>query len=374
MIHELEPGAYRGARPLFRSLETFQPMCTAVLEGVYPGRVFADDPSHPQTALLCTYLAGGGPAWCFLAGDALDEATNRALNEAISAGKVARQDTGAFLFTCDPEDWGGQLPVVFRPRPPVPMRRRHYLCREMDYDWRARLPEGFSVEAMDAALLIRPGLMIPNDVHQTLTRWQAIASPRLRDYGFVVIHGDEVVAWATVDFVAGGRGDIGFFTLEPYRRRGLATAVAAAALEHGLARDLSAVSWTCGESNLGSIRTAETLGCERERDYTIYILTLDEAESVAQEAYGHLQAGRYEEAIAAYERLLALVDEPPAWAYFEAAQAWAAVGDREKALAHLNTAVERGWSSAAALEGCPEFQILHDTPQWAALLAHIRAG
>jgi tetratricopeptide (TPR) repeat protein len=154
----------------------------------------------------------------------------------------------------------------------------------------------------------------------------------------------------------------------------LATAVAAAALEHGLSHGLSAVSWTCGEGNLGSIRTAERLGLARERDYTTYILSLDESESVVQEAYAHLQAGRYEDAIAAYERLFALVNEPPDWAYFEAAQAASALDDRGKALAYLNSAVDRGWSSAAALEGCQEFEPLRGTPEWIALLNRIQQG
>ena len=374
MIYELDPALVPHARPLFRSLEAFQPMCTAVLGGIHSGRVFVDDPSLPRTALLCTFLPSGGAAWCFLAGNADDDATNRALNQAISAGEVAGQDVGMFLFTCDPEDWHGQLPVVFHPRPPVPMRRRHYLCHEMTYAWRDRLPPGFRLQRMDPALLDDPDLQVPADVRETLAQWQRVTDVRLQDFGFVAIHGQEIVAWATVDFVAGGTGDIGFFTLEPYRRRGLASAVAAAALEHGLSHGLSAVSWTCAEGNPASIRTAERLGLVHERDYTTYILSLDEAESLVREAYAHLQAGRYEEAIAAYERLFALVDTLPDWAYFEAAQASSALGDREKALAYLSTAVDLGWSSAAALEGCREFESLRGTPEWIALLGRIRQG
>jgi GNAT superfamily N-acetyltransferase len=227
---------------------------------------------------------------------------------------------------------------------------------------------------LDPALLHRSNLQVPSDVRETLTTWQSVTDRRMQDYGFVAIHGHEVVAWATVDFVAGGTGDIGFFTLEPYRRRGLATVVATAALEHGLAQGLSQVSWTCSEGNHGSIRMAEKLGCVLERGYSTYMLALDPTQSLVQEAYAHLQAERYQEAADAYERLLFRMSDPPDWVHYEAAQAQAALANHEKALAHLHAAVDQGWCSAAALVGTAEFESLHGRPEWTALLNRIRRG
>jgi len=40
---------------------------------------------------------------------------------------------------------------------------------------------------------------------------------------------------------------------------------------------LSLVGWQCADDNLGSIRTAEKVGFERKRDYTMYYVFLDEA-------------------------------------------------------------------------------------------------
>jgi hypothetical protein len=55
-------------------------MCTAVLEGVYPGKVYVDDLTQPRTALLTTYIESEAHGtWCFLAGEAT-KAFNPSLN------------------------------------------------------------------------------------------------------------------------------------------------------------------------------------------------------------------------------------------------------------------------------------------------------
>jgi RimJ/RimL family protein N-acetyltransferase len=273
MIHTLAKSSYDIARPLFRPLLNHQPMCLSVLEGVYPGTIIVDDPDRPRTALLKTTL-GGEDAWCFLVGDADNDVFNRDLTDAIFQRRIIDDTVAVLLFTCHPEDWHGQLAVVLHPQQPEPLSRRHYVCREVKYDWRAHIPNGFSVQRMELSFLEQPGLKVPADVRQTLDKWRAMTDARFGDFGFVVIRYHKVVAWATVDFVAGGAGDIGFFTVEDYRRRGLATIVSAAAIEHGLSHGLSRIVWTCDEENLGSIRTAERLGLERERDYTMHVLSM----------------------------------------------------------------------------------------------------
>jgi len=97
-----------------------------VLQGKYPGRVFVDDPAHPQTAFMITR-----DSWCFMAGDADHDAFNRALNEALLYKKIVGEDVPMLLLHCHPEDWNGQLAVVFAPRPPIVFPRRRYVGREL---------------------------------------------------------------------------------------------------------------------------------------------------------------------------------------------------------------------------------------------------
>jgi len=84
------------------------------------------------------------------------------------------------------------------------------------------------------------------------------------------------VSWSLADCRSGDACEIGIHTAEPYRRRGLATLTAAATVEYALSNGFSTVGWQCSEDNLGSIGTAEKVGFERERDYTMWYAALNE--------------------------------------------------------------------------------------------------
>ncbi len=370
-MQKIVAGDYSKVSAIFRDLGAFQPMCAAVLEGVWPGQVWVDDAVKPRSGLLITFLSGGGAAWCFLGGDPDNQEFNTALSQAIFVDKAAGEEVGTFLFTCSPEDWGGQLWVVGEPRQPAPMVRQHYVCRELAYDWRSHLPNGYAIQPMAPILRKKPGLNIPELVKTTLDAWDSIKNEGFQDFGFVVIHKNQVVAWATVDFVTEKSGDLGFETLPKFRKRGLGSAVAAAALERGCAKGLE-VHWTCAEDNVGSQRSARKLGLQRGEDYVIYLFALDVDTHLAQVAYSKLSSGEHEEAIDLYEQLFAQKTDVPTWAYFDTAQACAALGDADKALKYLRLAAKQGWPDFELTTQTAEFKILHKNPEWAAIIEKIR--
>jgi RimJ/RimL family protein N-acetyltransferase len=261
-------------------------MCTAVLEGIYPGRVYVDDPARPRTALLTTYIESEAHGiWCFLAGEPANDAFNQYVNTAIFSRQIISNNTPSVLFTCDPDDWGGQIDVVVAPRPPIWIPRFHFICHAGALGRRPALPPGFAVEPMSEDLNEAPGLQLPEDVVATLAKWQAMTDPRLMDFGFVILdhtRSQPVIAgWATVDFIADGAGDLGFFTQPDYRRRSLGTIAASVALDYGFTNGLQQVNWTCDADNPGSIRTAEKLGLERIGDYHQAVLIMDEKSHMA---------------------------------------------------------------------------------------------
>ena len=377
MLKALERHEYPLARPLFKNLKSFQPMCTAVLEGIHPGRVYVDDLIQPITAFLTTYISSEEEGtWGFLAGEAENQAFNMELNAAIYRRSVLHPATPALMLTCQPQDWCGQLPVIFTPRQPIPSPRRHYLCQAMTYDWQAHLPPGFRVMRLDEQLLSDNGIALPNEVQQAQEKWRQQQDVRFQDFGFIAIDETrsphQVASWATIDFIASCNGDAGLFTLDEYRRRGLATVVSAAAVEYGLAHGLTAVHWTCEENNLGSIRTAEKLGFRWERDYLMVYLMFDEAMHQGNLAYAHLQAGRYREAAVVLEQGFQARLELPQWAYFDAARCWAALNELDKAYSYLNALAYRGWRNLEAIQSCREFKTLHGTPEWKAVLGKFR--
>jgi RimJ/RimL family protein N-acetyltransferase len=373
MIYELDPSKYEAARSLFNVLEEYQPMCSAVLEGVYPGKVFVDDLNKPGSAFLCTFITSEDDGvWGFLAGEPSNDVFNNALNKAIHNREIISEKASIVFLTCHPEDWFGQLPIVFHPRQPIPMLRRHYECHEFASDWRSDVPEDYDIRRLDESLLTHPKLKIPDEISKMLKKWRSISDPRLNDFGLVCIHGDRIVSWATMDFISGGVGEAGIFTLEGYRRQGLATVVTAAAVEHGLSHDLSKINWTCTESNIASIRTAEKLGFVRRRDYMMYYMIFDEVEHLGNLAYSYLLSEHYREAVDIFEENLALRDGLPIWAYYDVARGWAGLGNQEKMFVYLNTLAERGWTGVESLEGCKEFVPWRETPEWISLLERMR--
>jgi len=371
MIHLISKNAYEKIRPLFHELEAFQPMCTAVLDGIYPGNVWVDNPDNPKSAFLFTFLSGGGVAWCFLAGDPGHLDFNAALNKAIFEEKLVGKDVGMFLFTCTPENWNGQLEAVGSPRQPIPMLRQHYVCRQLSFEWQINQPEGYEIIPMETSLLEQGDLQIPLQVKATLEKWLTIEDQRFQDYGYAVIHDHKIVSWATVDFVSSKAGDLGFETLPEFRQRGLGSMVAAIAMAHGLEKGIE-IHWTCANDNIGSVRTAEKLSLEHERSYSGHLFVLDMSDHLAQLGYSFLTRGEHRQAINCYEQLFDQKANVPIWAYLDTAQAWAALGEGNNALKYLQIAAKQGLSAVETVKQIPEFQFLHDWPAWQEVIEGIQ--
>ena len=273
--------SYRIVKPLFANLASAQPMCVAVLTGVYPGTIYVDHPTEPHNAILTTFIESESHGiWGFLAGDPANQAFTKALNEAIFARMIVPEKSPMLLLTCDPDDWGGYLDQVFQPRPPIWLLRNRFIARKVSFDWRGALPVGFRVMQMSQSLRKINELQLPEDVESSLNKWGAITNPQFSDFGFVTIDHTGphpvICSWATVDFVADGMGDIGFFTMDTYRRRNLGTIAASAALEFAFSTGLTQVNWTCDSDNPGSLHTAEKLQLERADDYQMAMLVMDE--------------------------------------------------------------------------------------------------
>jgi RimJ/RimL family protein N-acetyltransferase len=348
-------------------------MCTAVLDGIYPGKIFVDDPTSPTSALLTTFLESEQRSvWGFFAGESRNEDFNHALNRAIFAREILHPETPVFLLTCDHDFDDEQVEAVMAPRHPIWMPRWHYVCRQVNFEWHKQVPDGFVVQPMRIEMLQDDDLDLPDDVRATLEKWANAESEHFADFGFVTIDqtGEKsvIAGWATVDFIAQQRGDLGFFTQPEYRRKGLGTIAAAAALDHGLSNGLTQINWTCDAGNQGSIGTANKLGLERIADYQMAMLVFDEAEHLGNLGYYAFLAKDYALSANSFERSLELNPDTPNFIYYEAAQAMAMTGNHEKAFAFLSQAFQRGWKDIEHAQQCKAFASLREFPRWKELI------
>lgn len=373
MIYELNKTDYDKVYPLFARLAAYLTFCAAVLEGTQAGRVFVDDAAEPRSAFMITR-----DIWGYLAGDPHNDTFNRALNKAIFTRQVVAEEAFGLLLHCHPEGWQKSLRVVAHPRQPISTARRRYIGRKLRFDWQANIPDGFTIQWADHTLLDHPGLEIPSDVKNVLETRGPDGDPMQKGFGFVASREDgaagtsSIVAHAVIDSIAGGVGDIGLVTAEDFRRRGLATATAAAAVAYGLSHGLTMVNWDCGASNVGSLRTAEKLGFERERDHTMYLVHFDETWHLVNLAWHNLEAERYQEAHVVCDQIITKQDDPPSYAYLAAARVCAGLGDRDKAFGYLNIAVDKGWSNLADIQSYREFEKYHNTLTWESALERIQ--
>ena len=132
-------------------------------------------------------------------------------------------------------------------------------------DLSCRLPDGFSLRRVEAADM--PDFAA---LDQSLVDNFADYSAFLNDgVGFAVIHEEKVVAGCSSYLIGGGKLEIEIETHGDFRRRGLATAVAAALISHCLERGIEPC-WDA--ANEESAALAEKLGFLNPRPYTAYWL------------------------------------------------------------------------------------------------------
>lgn len=377
-IHELDLNDYETARPLFQGLE-YNLVVLSVIEGMNPGRIYADDRNEPKSAFLCSaegyYLAG------VATNDAFNTALHRLIVDRIFAGDTVRPGDDQIDLRFYPGTWEEALSVVLQGKPPLQHQRRHYICRERWVNWQAQIPEGFTVRRVDEELLARPGIGVPNSalnryaVDKMKANWGSIEDFMERGFGLCTLCGEEVVSWCIADCTSDLACEIGIRTHPDYQRRGLATLTVAAAVDYALSHGFTEVGWHCWEGNAGSIGVAEKVGFEMERHYVAYTRMFDEATHLAEVGLAHFVAGEYQLAVESYDKAFALGHGPfPHQYYHLASRAWAALGNRERATSLLHQAIDRGENRLDYTQGCSEFAILHRTSGWLAALERLRAS
>jgi len=378
MIYELNQNDYETVRPLFRGLE-YHLITSAVIERTSPGRTYVDNTANPKTAFMCTvegyYLIG------YENNSRFNNSLNKLVIEKIFAGDTVRKNETAIFIGFHPDPWKSKMEIIFRGKSPLKAVRRHYVCTELKVvDWRNQIPEGFSIQRIDQILLRKPGLEIPDHV----TDWMEINLGSISDFiqkgfGFCMLHGKQVVSWSIADCVSSNSCEIGIHTRQDYRRRGLATLTAAAAVDYCLSHGFASVGWHCDEYNLGSRGVAEKVGFELERKYVQYYVCFNEAHHLAETGLAHFRAKRYREAVECYEGVFATErQDMPEWMpserhlyYHLVARAKAAVGEKDTAIEYLEKAIDDSWTYIDSTKNCEEFNSLRETQEWEELMTKL---
>jgi RimJ/RimL family protein N-acetyltransferase len=350
---QLEPTQFTSLRPLFGEAEAFNLSVKAVLMGTAPGEAWADDAEQPTLGFVNTseghYLSGDPDS-----ADAYDDLR-------------ATIPDWAFLQVF-PSAWARALPHIWVNDVARPHPRQHYLLRELRLrDWRERLPAGFEVRRIDAALLGQPLHNLNVITRWIGNNWRSQEDFLANGFGFCVVDAaaQAVASCCVADCVCGDQAEVGIKTIAGYRRRGLASAVVAATVEHALAHGTREVGWHCVASNVGSIATAQKVGFAKERDYVAY------NDQLPSENATDLSPAEYTQWAAHYEQFVA---DKPVYA-LHAACARALAGDNVQAVEHLRRTLATGERFGADwLLNHWSFAAITDTPEFQAVVDEVRVN
>ena len=271
----LAPTGYDKVRPLFQSLDHHLAV-SAILENSAPAAVYVDDPARPAAAFTWTGYR------YFLAGSPQQTEFNQQVG-ALLAGTIAPQALAsgremAELKTGSSE-WEASIRNTILPGHELIRGQRQYLrFAALRHDWRKRLPSGFRLDFVTADLLARTDLAHLDDLREELCSERLSVEDFLaRSFGLVAINDQDasLAGWCTSEYNSDNRCEVGIGVLEPYQRRGLATAMGSAFVEHALNCGVTQIGWHCWARNLPSVATALAIGYEKVCDYTTLIVRFD---------------------------------------------------------------------------------------------------
>jgi RimJ/RimL family protein N-acetyltransferase len=366
----LEREQYPKVRALFRSLH-YQLSVESLLDGTNPGYVSVDDAKNPTCAWM--YNSEG----FFLAGNPQNHTFNSSLREWFDnynrAGIPHWEGEEYLLFDIDSDSWIPSFPEIFSQRPPLEVNRIHYLCDEVKIDWRASLPEDFSIRRIDKNLLHSKDVQYPDHINYWIKlNWGSPHNYLKLGFGTCVVHNKKVVSYSLSDCISGDECEIGIQTLPEYRRRGLATITAAANVEYAFSIGFRVVGWHTHDYNIGSQRTAESVGFSREREYTQYVCLMSEAMHIAETGMRQFFQGRQKIAIEFFENSFNIGEVEP-WVYFLCARSYAIIGEFNRAMDLLHLAVDHGWTDLNRMLECEDLLKLHDYPKWSMLITRMES-
>jgi hypothetical protein len=370
-MHQLKPNEYQKIAAIVDPLAEYNWIIPAVLEGVNPGTVYVDDVDNPSSVFMRTEEGS------FFAGDpentAFIQDLNRYFHDKWFNDKVTVSG-GAIYMVVHSEGWAEKLDALLQPRIVFSLPRFRYVCSDLKYtDWQSRIPDGYTVREIDAAMLKDASLDIPDHVRGWIDGWGSVENFLANGFGFCTLHGNKVVSWSLADCTSGRLCEIGIHTRSDYRRKGLAAISAAAAVDDALFNGYTQVGWQCNEDNIGSYKTAEKVGFERVKQYMMHFAMWSSVQELAQKAWFAFKDQRYQDCADVHAKLFAITgDDVPSYITFIEARAQAALGQNDQAIELLNKAIDKDWSYVDSAKECQEFDTLRGTLEWDAALIRLQ--
>jgi len=216
---------------------------------VYPESILQGYQKGEQISLSACRIVRHSCGFAFIFGIP----TARDLEQIIFLMHTAGKKGERFVLFCENE----RLGRYFEMNSGIKVEKRYFFELAQDKSGDIILPENFVIKPIDADILPRlDGRIKPS------FSWESDESFLQKGKGFCAMYGDTPAAWAFSAAVSDREIDIGVETLEGFRGKGLAAAVAGKMAEYVLSIGKKPV-WACHSENIASRKTAEKIGFEK---------------------------------------------------------------------------------------------------------------
>jgi GNAT superfamily N-acetyltransferase len=261
----LQPADYSLVMPLLTGIE-HDLAVQAVVAGDAGGRIYAPV-GAPEWALV-------SPHWGRLFVIGRTGARSATELRALLDGAIwpAARRAGASVYTLAyPMEWDAVIPEALSGKRTKRADRQYYRWSGGPLP-HTPVPPGFSFVPADRSLMQdRPIAKLQLLAEEMASERASIDDFLARGFGLAALSGGELAGWCLSEYNSGARCEVGIASLEPFQRKGLATAMGRQFLS--LARDhgILEVGWHCWKSNTASAASALKIGLDHAADYKVYI-------------------------------------------------------------------------------------------------------
>ncbi|MGG1661104.1 GNAT family N-acetyltransferase [Brevibacillus sp. NRS-1366] len=350
MVHgkELTSESFHRASNLFESL-THHISIKGVITGSLQGRVFL---ANDGTAALLT-----SPQGIFLGGSTENklflEETALLFKEELLPKLASERKLDYILFYPSDGIWESTLEVVLQPLLPMKSGRMTFTHDLHEID--IYMEEG--IVAVNGDFLNRQDVMglddLLDEIHQG---WSSVDAFAEKGFGCAAIQdtntGPTIISWCLTDWVVDDECEFGIATEEGYRGKGWARKTALGALSLAKQRGMKRVGWQCWSSNVGSQKTALSVGFRLLADYSVLFGWNRPLNNLLVNGNYYMHGDRkvgvekdYARAAWSYDQALS-----NGWdwngdvaLYWNAACMFYLIGEPKRAKDYYQKAVEKGW-------------------------------
>lgn len=384
MFYKLKHDNYRCVQELFENMD-YNLEIESIIER-QNGQIFVDSEKIPQTACILNNQRNH----YYVAGKANNKEFNNAFTKYILDyifPTMKETDILDFVISCNDNYWEEEISYMFKQHCVNKVDRRYYTFDIEKANLNTNLPEGYILKRIDKDLLKRSDLKNINEIIRwtSTEAWVGQEDFLHNGFGFCILKGECIVSWCMADYVIGNRCEIGIETDEEFRRKGLATIVVSACIKFCLSNGINHIGWHCFETNIGSIKTAEKVGFRMYKKYAPVFVWFNRFDNSLVQAYICYTNKNYLISAELYENAFRLLDVESEevkrsriynemdgyWFYFNAARAYAYIGNINLSLDRLRQSIELGLSDKEMLINEDAFKILENLQEFDELLNKI---